>query len=1210
MRTGVSPISQTYFLVTHQITTIMKRLLLLLLVLAIISEGLTAQTNPTPWDLKDANFEFFNMEDGEDTLFPQSMHGWLATCPISIGEIPETVTLTGDAIDMHEFDPTVNDTILYKNEHDLGISLFADNAGAVGGVNKPVALGLAINTVDCYGINVNWIAQTILNYLASSESIQLYYRIGTSGSWKIVNGASFSEETPVFVPESFVSKLPQETNNQAIVQLVWHLYSNDNLGPMDRIAIHGIVVNPDSIAGKVKQKYCYASGLGCDGIDSLSPKLYNDFNYISNVSISGASILLDNASGCDIYGDYTSNVVQCEIGESFSLSIDVFDPPSEALVGAWIDWNDDGDFDDTDENLGVLAANRSDFNFTPGANVTTGLKRLRIRNTKAEAPLACGTQGYGEVEDYTINVINPLFPVPDCTTLNTPTDNSANTCNSNLVFTWSAPAAGETPTGYKFYLGTDNPPANVKYGVNTGLETTYTLNDMLTPSTTYYWQAIAYNNNGDAYDCQIFSFTTGVNADPSIDAFLINGTDTDTAKACVNVDLPIIANTSGGTGTVNFVWSRADSLLDDNSIFNPTFNSSVANNYYGLRLTLSDDNGCSARDSVMVFVNDNPTPGTVSADKTSICPGEDVTLTLTGHTGNVQDWEQKIAGGSYTSIGNINDVHTTTISDDTQFKVLVEKDGCVAESNEVLVTLKAPSAAPTVTVSPSNEACVGEVITLTSSEAADNMWDDASNSTTAFIDVTSDGIFSVTYTDPTTGCSATSSPETITFNALPVPKIALDGKLCDGDTMNLITQFSGVTWDLDGTGTANTDDIDVTTSGTYTVTYIDPITTCEGTDNISLTFNQPPADPIINVAGLKCEGNELTLSTQYTLVEWEKDGNTQVSNTFSVFTDGLVTVEYEDQATLCVSSATENITYVANPADPIIDIAGLNCEGNELTLSTQYAMVSWEKGGNTQVSNTFSVFTDGLVTVEYEDQATLCVSSATENITYVANPADPIIDIAGLNCEGNELTLSTQYAMVSWEKDGNTQVSNTFSVFTDGLVTVEYEDQATLCSSTATATIAYNFKPNAPVIEQKGDSLVTNPLQIVDWLDADGNVVNTGDSYSPDRTADQIFTAVAVDGNDCESDESNEVAYDHTISILSYALVRFDVFPNPATDELNIVVHAATSAGMYQLKDMTGRTIKQVILFEGQSVVSITDIDSGVYLLQHESGSAVRVVKQ
>jgi hypothetical protein len=539
----------------------------------------------------------------------------------------------------------------------------------------------------------------------------------------------------------------------------------------------------------------------------------------------------------------------------------------------------------------------------------------------------------------------------------------------------------------------------------------------------------------------------------------------------------------------------------------------------------------------MVFVNDNPTPGTVSADKTSICPGEDVTLTLTGHTGNVQDWEQKIAGGSYTSIGNINDVHTTTISDDTQFKVLVEKDGCVAESNEVLVTLKAPSAAPTVTVSPSNEACVGEVITLTSSEAADNMWDDASNSTTAFIDVTSDGIFSVTYTDPTTGCSATSSPETITFNALPVPKIALDGKLCDGDTMNLITQFSGVTWDLDGTGTANTDDIDVTTSGTYTVTYIDPITTCEGTDNISLTFNQPPADPIINVAGLKCEGNELTLSTQYTLVEWEKDGNTQVSNTFSVFTDGLVTVEYEDQATLCVSSATENITYVANPADPIIDIAGLNCEGNELTLSTQYAMVSWEKGGNTQVSNTFSVFTDGLVTVEYEDQATLC-------------------------------------------------------------------------SSTATTTIAYNSKPNAPVIEQKGDSLITNPLQVVDWLDADDNVVNTGDSYSPDRTADQTFTAVAVDGNDCESDESNEVAYDHTISILSYALVRFDVFPNPATDELNIVVRAATSAGVYQLKDMTGRTIKQVILFEGQSVVSLTDIDSGVYLLQHESGNSVRIVKQ
>jgi hypothetical protein len=982
---------------------------------------------------------------------------------------------------------------------------------------------------------------------------------------------------------------------------------------------------------KTSSQYCMAKGLSACAtlttsgeVDPVTGEQIIDTTetQIRRVVLGGETTsTIDNVSSLkdcqDVFGysDYTSiNPAVWSDGSTYDVEVYRSDTNSFALAKIYVDWNDNKSFDDAGESYDMPVdqpvPNDHQLKLLVPSGFTTGIKRVRIRTTiVASTPDPCGEQSGGEVEDYQIYYESSVsLPAPDCANLLAPVDNDIDMCTGSQLFTWNN-ATGD-PDGYEFFLGTDNPPTDVHKNRYTGVDTFYVNSTALAPNTTYYWRVMAFNIFGESTGCEVFSFTTAASVDPSIDAFLINGTDTDTAKACVNVDLPIIANTSGGTGTVNFVWSRADSLLDDNTIFNPTFNSSVANNYYGLRLTLNDDNGCSTRDSVMVFVNDNPTPGTVSADKASICPGEDVTLTLTGHTGNVQDWEQEIAGGSYTSIGNINDVHTTTISDDTQFKVLVEKDGCVAESNEVVVTLKAPPAAPTVTVSPSNEACVGEVITLTSSEAADNMWDDASNSTTAFIDVTSDGVFSVTYTDPTSGCSATSSPETITFNALPVPKIALDGKLCDGETMNLSTQFSGVTWDLDGTGTANTDDIDVTTSGTYTVTYIDPITTCEGTDNISLNFNPPPADPIIGITGLNCEGNELTLSTQYAMVSWEKDGNTQVSNTFSVFTDGLVTVEYEDQATLCSSYATENITYIPAPDDPIIDIAGLNCEGNELTLSTQYAMVSWEKGGNTQVSNTFSVFTDGLVTVEYEDPTTLCVSSATENITYVANPTDPIIDITGLKCEGNQLTLSTQYTMVSWEKDGNTQVSNTFSVFTDGLVTVEYEDQATLCSSTATTTIAYNSKPNAPVIEQKGDSLVTNPLQIVDWLDADENVVHTGESYSPDRTADQTFTAVVGDGNDCESDESNEVAYDHTVGTTVYHQAAFMVYPNPATSELNVQLESSIAAGLYQIKDMAGRTIIAVELVPGINTISLSEIQSGVYILQDNVGNTIRIVKQ
>jgi hypothetical protein len=764
------------------------------------------------------------------------------------------------------------------------------------------------------------------------------------------------------------------------------------------------------------QTYCIAKGPDTCGTlltNSGAPGvLFFDFDQIERVELIGdnsstidhTDVLIDCQNGLG-YGDYTSiSPAIWNAGSSYQVTVERIDKSNIGNVAKmFVDWNDDKDFTDPGEGFDlqwvpILAIHVSSIPVPPG--YTDGIKRVRIRTAiQPDIPSSCGEQEAGEVEDYLIDYKSSIsLLVPDCANLLTPTDNTTDLCTGSQLFTWNK-ATGD-PDGYAFYLGTDNPPTNVNDDKDVGTATSYTNTTALAANTTYYWRVKAYNVFGESTGCDVFQFTTAASVDPSITQILIEGNNIDSTGACINEDLLITANISGGSGTVVFDWSGSDVYLDDNAINNPTFNtannpsftSSDANKTYTLKLTVEDANLCSARDSIKIHVKDNPTPGTLSADKTSVCPDEDVTLTLTGYTDNIQDWEQEIAGGSYASIGNINDVFTTSISDDTKFKVLVEKDGCVLESNEVTITLKAAPLTPIINVSPGNSVCEGETITLTATPETDIVWNDAGSSTTNPIDVTSDGTFNVTYTDPTTTCSATSTDEVLTFSALPAdPIITATGDLCSGSTVELSTQYTGVSWDLNGTGTANTDAIDVTTDGAYGVTYTDPTTNCTSYSNESIVFN-------------------------------------------------------------------------------------------------------------------------------------------------------PL--------------------------------------------------------------------PETPVIEQKGDSLITNPLQVVDWLDADGNVVHTGDSYSPDRAADQTFTAVVIDGNDCASDESNEIAYDHTISILSYALVRFDVFPNPATDELNIVVHAATSAGVYQLKDMTGRTIKQVILFEGQSVVSITDIDSGVYLLQHESGSAVRVVKQ
>ncbi|MBM4403804.1 MAG: choice-of-anchor J domain-containing protein [Candidatus Cloacimonetes bacterium] len=67
---------------------------------------------------------------------------------------------------------------------------------------------------------------------------------------------------------------------------------------------------------------------------------------------------------------------------------------------------------------------------------------------------------------------------------------------------------GGSPTGYKVFLGTDNPPTSVLNGFDVGNNTTYTPTNQLQNNTQYYWKIVPYNNFGDAANCPVWSFTT------------------------------------------------------------------------------------------------------------------------------------------------------------------------------------------------------------------------------------------------------------------------------------------------------------------------------------------------------------------------------------------------------------------------------------------------------------------------------------------------------------------------------------------------------------------------------------------------------------------------------------------------------------------------------------------------------------------------------
>ncbi|HEY9116144.1 MAG TPA: GEVED domain-containing protein [Bacteroidales bacterium] len=139
--------------------------------------------------------------------------------------------------------------------------------------------------------------------------------------------------------------------------------------------------------------YCAAGSTTCD-------------EYVENVRIGS----IDNTTTCSSggYADYTSLYTNTEIGVGYPISVTNGLAYQGDQCGIWVDWNQDGDFDDTDETIAVSGG---EIVFTatiiPPTGAMLGSSRMRIRITYTGTLSPCGVVQYGEVEDYTLNVIEP-----------------------------------------------------------------------------------------------------------------------------------------------------------------------------------------------------------------------------------------------------------------------------------------------------------------------------------------------------------------------------------------------------------------------------------------------------------------------------------------------------------------------------------------------------------------------------------------------------------------------------------------------------------------------------------------------------------------------------------------------------------------------------------------------------------------------------------
>ncbi|MGD1848841.1 MAG: GEVED domain-containing protein [Salibacteraceae bacterium] len=209
--------------------------------------------------------------------------------------------------------------------------------------------------------------------------------------------AEWSVNAPIFdhaIPMSVLSgttfetdnAIPAQAENDVVYFRVWAVDNNNDTSCTDHVVY------------LIDRLHCAAAGSQGTGSD-----------YITLVDLGDIS----NASGQDYYGDFSGISTQVELGESYPLTVALNTSFPVDRVLAWVDWNNDGIFSNS-ESVSMSIPNVSHTStgtVTVPANLPLGPVRMRVRNvfsTTFNDP--CG-DAFGEVEDYTLIVTDGIVGI-------------------------------------------------------------------------------------------------------------------------------------------------------------------------------------------------------------------------------------------------------------------------------------------------------------------------------------------------------------------------------------------------------------------------------------------------------------------------------------------------------------------------------------------------------------------------------------------------------------------------------------------------------------------------------------------------------------------------------------------------------------------------------------------------------------------------------
>jgi len=706
-------------------------------------------------------------------------------------------------------------------------------------------------------------------------------------------------------------------------------------------------------------------------------------------SVTFGSMTNTPADDCSAnYTDFSTTVpaVTVTAGQvvPFSVLTDECDGATYFSSGMsiYIDYNRNGTFDASERAYTTTATttspNTRTGNITIPSNVTAGLTKMRVVVIESSASPAACDAGYGEAEDYAVNLIG------------------LSTVNPSLNYTWtpgnlSGATQTVTPLTTTTYEVSAINPATGCSSVTSG-SVTVTVNQLPTaPETSgsvqcgygtpscfatgaangsYRWYltstggtAIAGQNNNTLGNYPITNTTTFYVAifDGTCESVrtpvlaTVNQPDAVVAAAsntnpCANTEITLSATQQGANQTYTYSWTANTSV--GSGVASAQSGSSVnitptTDGVYVYTLTATDDAlGCVTTSSVSVEVKPQPVITTATATPSTICVGQSVSLAATN-----------IASGSSTfNVGLATDASSNLSSLSAYGMYFSTVDAAVINSVDVY-----PSVSGTLTIQLKNAS--GTVVdTRNITIAAGEVSNTVPKTVTLNFNVPAGSTGWQLYhtTSIYRGASSYSYPQS--SNSFSITGNTLDGNnITSGSrwyfyNWNVTTSFTGnntssYNWQwYPGSITTASATVTPTTSTQYTVTMTNPVNGCSSTANVNVTVNQLPPAPTassseqcgsnIPAASVSSNSGVTTPTFRWYLVA---TGGTPVqsgtANTYgSIITETTTFYVAEVSEFGCEGPRVEVLATV-NPSDNITITTSANavCLNQSFTISAAYS---------------------------------------------------------------------------------------------------------------------------------------------------------------------------------------------------------------------------------------------------------------------------------